>query len=67
MVGFGKSNMKSNARGLPFYSRKYGMTFKSYDAFQKYDSMKKSKWVVEKFGSYKGKMYLPKKYRNRRD
>lgn len=64
MVGFGKSNMKNNSKGLPFYSRKYGQTFKSYEAFKRFDSYKKSKWVVEKFGAYKGKVYLPKKYRN---
>lgn len=48
---------------FPFYSRKYGQFFKTYDNFKKYDAYKKRKWVIEKHAHYKGKAYLPKLYR----
>lgn len=44
---------------LPFYSRKYGMIFKSKDTFNKYDNYQKRKWVIEKHSMYNNKSYTP--------
>lgn len=48
---------------FPFYSRKYGMFFQTWEKYKNYDAVQKRKWLIEKHGQYNGKAYLPKKYR----
>lgn len=57
----GRGQYEKMVKNLPFYSRKYGLVFKSKDTFKKYDDWQKKKWVIEKHSQYKGKTYTPSK------